>query len=27
MESDLCMGRYVDTWGAGSTNQIAFDLL
>ena len=27
MESDLCMGRYVDTWGNSGANQIAFDLL
>ena len=27
MESDLCIGRYVDTWGNSTANQIAFDLL
>lgn len=27
MESDLCMGRYVDTWGNSGANQIAFDLI
>jgi hypothetical protein len=26
MESEMCMGRYMDTWGA-NTNNIAFDLL
>lgn len=27
MESDTCMGRYVDTWGNSGANQIAFDLV
>lgn len=27
MESDQCIGRYVDAWGSGLNNQIAFDLL
>lgn len=27
MESDKCMGRYVDTWGCSSEGQIAFDLI
>ena len=27
MESELCMGRYIDAWGSGLNNTIAFDLL
>ena len=27
MESDACVGRYVDTWGASPSNQVAFDLV
>lgn len=27
MESELCMGRYIDAWGSGLHNTIAFDLL
>ena len=27
MESDACMGRYVDAWGSGLSNNIAFDLV
>lgn len=27
MESDQCVGRYIDAWAAPSNNQIAFDLL
>lgn len=27
MESDQCMGRYIDAWASGLNNQMAFDLL
>lgn len=27
MESEQCMGRYVDAWGSGLSNNIAFDLV
>ena len=27
MESDKCMGRYIDAWASGLDNQMAFDLL
>lgn len=27
MESETCMGRYIDAWGSGLNNTIAFDLL
>ena len=27
MESDQCVGRYVDAWASPSNNQIAFDLV